>query len=58
MKKINIIVKKEFVDRYTGKKHKPGDKLAVSDERFREIKRSGAYAELDKTVQESKAATK
>ena len=58
MKKVNIIVTKGFVDRYTGKKHKPGDKLTVDDARFREIKRSGAYAELDKTVQENKAAAK
>ena len=41
MKKINVVVKKAFVDRYTGIKHKEGAKLTVSDARLREIKRSG-----------------
>ena len=58
MKNVNIIVKKVFIDRYTGKKHKVGEKLTVTDARFREIKRSGDFAELDKTVPEAKAATK
>ncbi len=50
MKKVCIVVKKEFVDRYTGIKHKSGDKLTVTDARFREIKRSGDYAEVDKVA--------
>lgn len=50
MKNVVITVKKDFVDKYTGKKHKPGDKLTVTDARFREIKRSGDYAELDKAA--------
>ena len=47
MKKIRVIVKKKFTDRYTGRytgiSHKPGDKLTVSEVRFREILRSGDY---------------
>lgn len=47
MKTISVIVKKKFRDRFTGKTHKPGEKLTVSDVRFREIKRSGDYVELE-----------
>ena len=43
MKKIKVIVKKKFTDRYTGISHKPGEKLTVSEVRFREMKRSGDY---------------
>ena len=43
MKKIKVIVKKKFLDRYTGITHKPGDKLTVSEVRYREILRSGDY---------------
>ena len=43
MKKIKVVVKKKFTDRYTGIVHKPGDKLTVSEVRFREILRSGDY---------------
>lgn len=43
MKKIKVVVKKKFIDRYTGISHKPGDKLTVSEVRFREILRSGDY---------------
>lgn len=50
MKKINVIVKKPFLDRYTGKKHKEGETLTVSDARLREIKRSGAYVEVVKAA--------
>ena len=56
MKKVCIVVKKDFVDKYTGIKHKPGDKLTVTDARFREIKRSGDYVEVVKAA-ESKTAT-
>lgn len=48
MKKINVIVKKDFVCRYTGKKCKSGDRLTISDERFREMKRSGDFVEIVK----------
>ena len=48
MKKVKIVVKKAFLDRYTGIIRKPGDTLTVTDARFREIKRSGPYAEAVK----------
>ena len=47
MKKVNVVVKKTFRDRYTGKTHKHGTKLTVTDARFREIKRSGDYVEIE-----------
>ena len=47
MKKLNVTVKKGFVDRYSGKTHKPGDKLILTDVRVREIKRSGDYVEVN-----------
>lgn len=43
MKKIKVVVKKKFLDRHTGIFRKPGDKLTVSEVRFREILRSGDY---------------
>lgn len=48
MKKINVVVKKQFTDRRTGLIRKPGEKLNITDERFREIKRSGDYVEIVK----------
>lgn len=48
MNKIKVVVKKEFLDRYTGKKHKPGEPLEISEARYYEIKRSGAYVEAVK----------
>lgn len=48
MKKINVVVKNEFLDRYTGIKHKVGDKLVITDVRLKEIKRSGDYVEVVK----------
>lgn len=48
MKKIIVVVKKEFLDRYTGKNHKPGETLTVTEDRFREIRRSGDYVEIRK----------
>lgn len=53
-KKINVVVKKKFLDRYTGVTHEPGEKLTITYERFREIKRSGDYVEIEKTEAESK----
>lgn len=50
MKKFVVIVKKEFMDRYTGKKHKPGDSLKVDEARLHEIKRSGDYVTVDKAA--------
>lgn len=45
MKKIKVTVKKEFRDKYSGIKHKPGKILDITEERFREIKRSGDFVE-------------
>jgi ribosomal protein S17 len=50
MKNIKVIVKKKFLDRYTGKYNKPGDKLTITDARFREIKHSGDFVEVEKTT--------
>ena len=47
MKKIKVIVKKAFLDKYTGIKHKSGDRLTITEDRFREIKRSGDYVEIE-----------
>lgn len=53
MKKIKVIVKKKFTDRYTGIIHKPGDKLTITENRYREILRVGEYV-----VKESAAPAK
>lgn len=54
MKKIKVKVIKEFTDRYTGIKHKVGATFEITDERFREIKRSGDYVEIAKPAAEVK----
>lgn len=46
MKTVRVRVKKDFLDRYTGTKRKVGDEFAITDSRYREIKRSGDYVEL------------
>ena len=56
MKKICIVVKKDFFDKYTGLKHKAGAKLTVTDARLREINRFGNYAEYDKAATEAMIA--
>ena len=56
MKKICIVVKKDFFDKYTGKKYKAGEKLTVTDARLREINRSSKYAEYDKAATEAMIA--
>lgn len=48
MKDVNVIVKKEFLDRYTGKMNKVNDKLIIREDRYREILRSGDYVEVVK----------
>ena len=48
MKTVKVVVKNEFTDRYTGLKHKPGEKLDVTEARYREIQRSGDYVAVDK----------
>lgn len=50
MKKITVVVKKAFVDRYTGKKHKEGDRLTLDERRFLEIRRSGNYVTVEKAA--------
>ena len=45
-KKLKVVVKKDFIDRHTGLKRKRGDYFSVSEERYREIKRSGEYVEI------------
>lgn len=55
MKKVNVVVKKEFIDRYTGVKHVPDEKMTVTDARLREIRRSGDYVTVvQAAVQEQK----
>ena len=54
MKKFNVTVKKAFLDRETGIKRKPDDKMTITEKRYLEILRSGAgYVEIvkDKTVE-------
>ena len=48
MKNVNVVVKKEFLDRYTGKMNKVNDKLTIREDRYREILRSGNYVEAVK----------
>lgn len=54
MKKITVLVKKEFLDRHTGKQRKKGETFTVTDARYREIKRSGDYVEVQKPAAETK----
>ena len=51
MRTINVVVEKEFRDKYTGKLRKPGEKFTVTDSRYREIKRSGDYVRYVKTIE-------
>ena len=48
MKKVTVVVKKPFLDRYTGIKHNPDEKMTITDARYREIKRSGDLVEVIK----------
>lgn len=59
MKHFHVVVQKGFMDRRTGIKRKPGEKLVVDEARLREIKRSGDYVAVDKAATEAaeKAAT-
>ena len=47
-KMIKVKVKKEFLDRSTGKKRKVGDTFDVIYDRLAEIRRSGDYVEVVK----------
>lgn len=55
MKTLNVVVKKDFPDKYTGVKHKVGEKLKITEQRFREIKRSGDYVDIEKSASEAPA---
>ena len=48
MNKVKVAVKKEFRDKYSGIKHKPGKVLEITDARCREINRSGNFVEVIK----------
>lgn len=49
MKKIDVIVKKRFLDVETGLIRKPGDKMSITNKRYLEIHRKGAdYVEVVK----------
>lgn len=54
MKNIAVKVKKDFLDRRTGIKHKAGETLTVTAERLREIKRSGDFVEIVKATEPKK----
>ncbi len=58
MKQVKVIVKKGFRDRITGVKHKVGDRLTVTDSRFREIKRSGDYVEVETAAKTAEPSDK
>ena len=50
MKKFNVIVKKSFRDKYSGIHHKAGDRLTVTEERLKELRRKGGLVEVEKTA--------
>ena len=50
MKKINVVVKRDFRDRYTGIKHKAGDRMTLDERRYLEIRRSGDYVTAEKAA--------
>lgn len=46
-KRLNVKVLKTFTDKHTNQKHKKGDKLTITEERFREIKSVGDLVEVE-----------
>ena len=48
MKTLKVKVIKKFLDCYTGKYHKVGDILEVSEARYREILRTDKFVEIVK----------
>lgn len=54
--KVTVVVVKEFLDRYTGKLCKPGDKITITTARFREINRLCEYVKTEKQIAAEKAA--
>ena len=55
--KVNVVVVKEFIDRYTGILRKPGEKMSISAARFREINRLCVYVKTEKQIADEKAAS-
>ena len=52
-KMIAVVVKKEFLDKYTGQKRKVGEKMSVTYKRLAEIRRySNDYVEVVKETTE------
>ena len=46
-KRLNVKVLKTFTDKHTNEKHKKGDRLTITEDRFREILCSGAFVEVE-----------
>ena len=40
---MKVVVVKEYIDKYTGKFYKIGEKLTIDDERFAEIQKKGMF---------------
>lgn len=55
--KVNVVVVKEFVDRYTGILKKPGEKMSITTARFREINRLCEHVKTEKQIADEKAAS-
>lgn len=54
---VNVVVMKEFIDRYTGILHKPGEKTSMSTVRLREINRRCEYVKAEAKIDaENKAS--
>ena len=53
MKKFKVKAKKDFPDRYAGKKRKTGEVFEVNNARLLEIRRSGDYVEVVEAVKET-----
>ena len=45
MKAFKVTVTKKFRDKYSGVTHKPSDELNMTEDRIREIQRSGKFVE-------------
>lgn len=54
--KVNVVVVKEFLDRYTGIIKKPGEKMTITTARFREINRLRENVKTEKQIAAEKAA--
>lgn len=48
-----VIVKKEFADKYTGQRYKPGEKLNLKKDRIKEILSVGRFVEESKNDKET-----